>query len=129
MKKYSQKSEYLTFLNKNENNITTLVEGYSIYNLRSIFFFTDILLKIFSYLPDKATVQEQVIFFSFLLTLEFKKGSFHLNEFQKRKELIDLTNNLIYYELIEKNTEAEYEPNSFGAEICIQLPRKHPQIL
>lgn len=114
IKKHSQKSEYSTFLNNNENNIITLVEGYSIYNLRSIFFFTDVLLKIYSFLPDKANVQEQVILFSFLLTLEFKKGSFHLNEFQKRKELIDLTNNLIYYDLIEKNTEAEYKPSSFG---------------
>ena len=71
-------------------------------------------MKIFSYIPAKDKIHEQVILFSFLLTLEFKKGSFHLDELKKRKDLIDLASNLMYYDIIKRNTSEDYIPSSYG---------------
>ncbi|MAT59758.1 MAG: hypothetical protein CMF23_17430 [Ignavibacteriae bacterium] len=112
--KYLDQEKFLNFLKRNEESIAILIEGYSVYNLRSIFFFTEILLKIFSYIPAKDKIHEQVILFSFLLTLEFKKGSFHLDELKKRKDLIDLASNLMYYDIIKRNTSEDYIPSSYG---------------
>ena len=115
LNKYSDKNDFLQFLKRIVIISSTLIDGFSVYNLRTIFFFIDVLFKVFPFLPAKKVLHEQVILFSFLITLEFKLGSFHKDEFQKRKVLIDMANNAVYYNLIaEKNIEGEHTSRSYG---------------
>ncbi|MDP3150658.1 MAG: P-loop NTPase fold protein [Ignavibacteria bacterium] len=100
--KYSSNAEFILFLNENKNNIKTLIEAFNVNNLRIIFFFTETLKKIFPLiLSKKKNLAEEIILFTLIITLEFKKGSFHEDEPQKRKELIEVQSNILVLGMLE----------------------------
>ena len=80
-KTYTSEDAYFTFLKQNKDYIYGIFYEYEEYNLRIISFFLESLFKIHRSLKDVATeFQEEVILFTALISIEFKRGHLKSDE-------------------------------------------------
>ena len=80
-KTYTSEDAYFTFLKQNKDYIYGIFFEYEEYNLRIISFFLDSLFKIYGSLKDVASeFQEEVILFTALISIEFKRGHLKSDE-------------------------------------------------
>jgi hypothetical protein len=104
-KKYEKdKADFYDFLIKQRQTLIDLLTEYKQNNLRIIAFYLDILENIFSCFEDvdEKYVQE-LIFFSALITFEFKKGNLISSQYNNPKGLDSIDEFLFTYEFSKMN--------------------------
>lgn len=119
--KYKSDPELSAFFNKNKPLIIALLDEYSLSNLRTIFFFTNLIQRYFNIKKDlEDSIWEKVLFFTLIITMEFKTGELVDRLAEKRKELWELTNNFILLDILrDHQDELEKIPQSY-AEIFVK---------
>ena len=110
--RFSSASEFFVFLQQNESCISTIIEKFSVKNLRMISYFLDILEKIYPLLRDEQQfVIDEVIFFSASICIEFKSGRLESKDYNDFRELDDLTP--YYYSRLMADPKDEDKDDSF----------------
>lgn len=106
--KYEINEGFCSFLESKKILLTALFEHYSLTNLRTIFFYTNLLQRYFVEKQDiEAVVCKRIILFTLVITIEFKNGEFIDGKNEKRKDLWELTNNFIYLDILRDKLETD----------------------
>lgn len=108
-KKYEKdKVNFYAFLIKQRQTLIDLLTEYKQNNLRIIAFYLDILENIFPCFEDvdEKYIQE-LIFFSALITFEFKKGYLISSEYNDFKDLDNIDEFMFIYELSKMNQSSQ----------------------
>lgn len=91
-KRYKTDTDYFNFLEKKKKYIEEVLVFYSQHNLRTIIFCLDILHNLIKGIDNSnSDLQESLIFFSFIISFEFKKGKLSATDFEDYKNLDKLS--------------------------------------
>lgn len=88
--RYAESPDYSHFLEQNEEYITTIIDEISQRNLRTIVFCFDILKKIYestNKFSNDSDLSRSIIFFSLIISQEFKNGRISSTEANNYKQL------------------------------------------
>src|SRR6218665_4204550 len=92
-------AEFYGFLKNHEKLITNLLEEYQEKNLRNLSFFLDVLVHLYPQIKLNIDYSEEVILFSLIITVEFKKGILNSNDVKDYQDLDELNEAYVLYNL------------------------------
>ena len=112
---FSENSDFLLFLTEKNPFINEIIKRTKLNNIRSILFFLKTLKKVFPFINkvDK-TIADEIIFFSILITIEFKSGKIKSSDYNDYKGLSKVKD--YYYYQKENGTfgAEEYEKEKYA---------------
>ena len=119
LERYDKESGFKELLQTHENLIVGLLSDNSLTNLRIVFFFMELLSKYYNTLhKTENVVWEQIILFTIIVSIEFKRGAFIDELESKRSELRSLATNFIYYRLLADKKRTKETSPSYGEQFA-----------
>ena len=111
LEKYKNDISFHMFLSNNITFIKAFLEDNELYNLRIVFFTTEMLKQIYlNFINNDEETTKRIMLFTFAICREFKLGSFVSDEPGKRQKLIEMQNSFgVYSALRALNQEQERE--------------------
>lgn len=88
--KYNEDASFKSFLDEKNDLIFKLLKNYKVENLRNLSFYLDNLKKLYPNIKDHKDYIDEILFFTLLISLEFKDGHLESNDYENFKQLDEI---------------------------------------